>query len=125
MTSILMVDDEEDIDILIQQRFRYEIASGVYTFYFARDGREALTQIEGFPHIDIVVTDVNMPQMNGFELLDKIQSLYPHIRTIVVSAYSDDESVNTSFHRGAAAFLIKPLDFKELQTTFAKLIQAT
>lgn len=120
-TTVLIVDDEEDIDILTRQRFRREIQSGEYVFHFARNGQEALERVAETTSIDIVVTDVNMPQMNGFELLLKMRDKHPAIKTVIISAYSDEQSMKTATKSGAAAFISKPLDFKELQSTLKSL----
>jgi len=120
-TTVLIVDDEEDIDILTRQRFRREIQAGEYAFYFARNGQEALERVEETTSIDIVVTDVNMPQMNGFELLLKMRDKHPEIKTVIISAYSDEQSIHTATKSGASAFISKPLDFKELQNTLKNL----
>ncbi|MBA4749023.1 MAG: response regulator [Alphaproteobacteria bacterium] len=120
-TNILIVDDEEDIDILTKQRFRKEIQSGECQFFFARNGYEALSCIEQGTNIDILVTDVNMPQMSGFELLQKIKEKYPGIKTVIISAYSDAQSLQLAEKGGASAFISKPLDFKDLQATLKKL----
>jgi YesN/AraC family two-component response regulator len=110
-TTVLIVDDEEDI----------EIQSGEYVFHFARNGQEALERVAETTSIDIVVTDVNMPQMNGFELLLKMRDKHPAIKTVIISAYSDEQSIKTATKSGAAAFISKPLDFKELQSTLKNL----
>ena len=120
-TTVLIVDDEEDIDILTRQRFRREIQAGEYAFYFARNGQEALERVEETTPIDIVVTDVNMPQMNGFELLLKMRDKHPEIKTVIISAYSDEQSIHTATKSGASAFISKPPDFKELQNTLKNL----
>lgn len=120
-TTVLIVDDEEDIDVLTRQRFRREIQGGEYAFYFARNGQEALERVAETAAIDIVVTDVNMPQMNGFELLLKMRDKHPAIKTVIISAYSDEQSMQTATKSGASAFISKPLDFKELQNTLKSL----
>tara|TARA_A100000171_G_C2068648_1_gene113598 strand:- start:143 stop:529 length:387 start_codon:yes stop_codon:yes gene_type:complete len=121
MRKILIVDDEGDIDILTRQRFRKEIKAGKYDFFFAQDGLQALEILENGLMVDVVVTDVNMPEMNGFELLLKMKSLYPEVKTIIVSAYSDDKSRQTAKSSGADFFLTKPLDFKVFQETLEAL----
>jgi adenylate cyclase len=120
-TNILIVDDEEDIDILTKQRFRKEIQSGECQFFFARNGYEALSCIEQGANIDILVTDVNMPQMSGFELLQKIKEKHSGIKTVIISAYSDAQSLQLAEKGGASAFISKPLDFKDLQAILKKL----
>lgn len=123
MKRILIVDDEGDIDILTRQRFRKEIMGKKYDFSFAQDGLEALTKLKEGLEIDILVTDVNMPEINGFELLLEVGTLYPTMKTIVVSAYSDDQSRQTALKSGAHAFLTKPLDFQAFQETLDQLLE--
>lgn len=123
MLRILVVDDEKDVDTLTRQRFRKEIKSGLYHFDFAQDALMALKKLEENAHIDILVTDVNMPEMTGFELLMKVKETYPHIKTAVVSAYSDEESRQSARRCGSDAFLTKPLDFKTFQETLHHLMQ--
>ncbi|MCE2951088.1 MAG: response regulator [Alphaproteobacteria bacterium] len=120
-TNILIVDDEEDIDVLTKQRFRKEIQSQEYNFFFARNGYEALSCVEREANVDILVTDVNMPQMSGFELLQKIKEKHPSIKTVIISAYSDAQSLHLAEKGGASAFISKPLDFKDLQAILKKL----
>ena len=115
MGIILIVDDEGDVDILTRQRFRKEIKAGKYEFHFARDGREAFNKVKNGLDVQVLVTDVNMPEMNGFELLLKIKKSHTQIKTIIVSAYSDDKSRQLADQSGADAFLTKPLDFKIFQ----------
>lgn len=122
MKRILIVDDEKDVDILTRQRFRKEIRKGVYEFDFAQDALCALKKLEEGSNIDLLVTDVNMPEMTGFELLMKVKQSYPDIKTAIVSAYSDDESRQAARRSGADAFLTKPLDFKVFQETLDQLL---
>lgn len=122
MKRILIVDDEKDVDILTRQRFRKEIKKGVYEFDFSQDALCALKKLEKGSHIDLLVTDVNMPEMTGFELLMKVKQAYPEIKTAIVSAYSDDESRQAARRSGADAFLTKPLDFKVFQETLNQLL---
>lgn len=122
MKRILIVDDEKDVDILTRQRFRKEIKQGVYEFDFAQDALCALKILEEGSDIDLLVTDVNMPEMTGFELLMKVRQSYPEIKTAIVSAYSDDESRQAARRSGADAFLTKPLDFEVFQETLDQLL---
>jgi adenylate cyclase len=115
MKHVLMVDDEPDLDLLIQQRFRHEIADGTYKFSFARNGSQALQILANHPDIQIVVTDLNMPEMNGVELLIQLRSRFPQIKNMVISAYSDGESVTTAKRAGATGFINKPIDFGEFE----------
>lgn len=119
--NILIVDDEEDIDILTKQRFRREIQAGDYVFHFARNGQDALDVMARVGGIHVVMTDVNMPQMDGFELLSRVRARYPNVKTVMISAYSDQQSMQTALAGGACAFIAKPLDFNVLQATLRDL----
>src|SRR5712675_882729 len=120
---ILVVDDEPDLEDLIQQKFRHQIRDGSVLFLFARDGVEALTMLKGNHDVDLVVTDINMPRMDGLTLLQKLQETEGDISAIIVSAYGDMANIRTAMNRGAFDFLIKPLDFLDFQTTIAKTIR--
>ena len=124
MTSrILVVDDEQDLEDLVTQKFRREIRDGAITFVFAHDGVEALSLIEGDPAIDMVVSDINMPRMDGLTLLQKLQEAEGRLSTIIVSAYGDMANIRTAMNRGAFDFLTKPIDFADLETTIAKTLR--
>jgi signal transduction histidine kinase len=120
---ILFVDDEPDLEELIQQKFRHQIRDGSIGFLFARDGVEALTVLEANPDVDLVVTDINMPRMDGLTLLQKLQETEGDLSTIIVSAYGDMANIRTAMNRGAFDFLIKPIDFLDFETTIAKTIR--
>src|SRR4051794_28657857 len=120
---ILVVDDEPDLEELIQQKFRHQIRDGSVGFLFARDGVEALTVLEAQPEVDLVVTDINMPRMDGLTLLEKLQAIEGDLSTIIVSAYGDIANIRTAMNRGAFDFLIKPIDFLDFETTIAKTIR--
>src|SRR5450755_3286369 len=121
--KILVVDDEPDLEELIQQKFRHQIRDGVFGFLFARDGVEALSVLELNQDIDLVVTDVNMPRMDGLSLLQKLQENEEKLSTIIVSAYGDIANIRTAMNRGAFDFLTKPIDFLDLETTIAKTLR--
>jgi adenylate cyclase len=121
--QILVVDDEPDLELLIQQKFRHQIRKGVITFLFARDGVDALAQLQSNDAIDLVVTDINMPRMDGLSLLQKLQEREEKISTIIVSAYGDMTNIRTAMNRGAFDFLTKPIDFPDLEATIAKTIR--
>jgi adenylate cyclase len=121
--QILVVDDEPDLELLIQQKFRHQIREGVVTFLFARDGVDALAQLQANGAIDMVVTDINMPRMDGLSLLQKLQEREEGISTIIVSAYGDMANIRTAMNRGAFDFLTKPIDFPDLETTITKTIR--
>jgi adenylate cyclase len=121
--QILVVDDEPDLEELIQQKFRHQIRDGAVTFHFARDGIEALAALNSNGAVDMVVTDINMPRMDGLTLLQKLQEAEEKISTIIVSAYGDMANIRSAMNRGAFDFLIKPIDFPDLEATIAKTIR--
>src|SRR5258708_2165391 len=121
--TILVVDDEPDLEALVLQKFRRQIRDGDVTFVFARDGIEALQSIEDHPQVDMVVADINMPRMDGLSLLQKLQEAEQKISTIIVSAYGDMTNIRTAMNRGAFDFLTKPIDFPDLEATIAKTIR--
>jgi class 3 adenylate cyclase/CheY-like chemotaxis protein len=123
MGVCLAVDDEPDIERLIRQRFRHEIRDGELTFLFARDGEEAVEVLRRKPDIDMVLTDINMPRMDGLTLLQHVQSINPVARTIVISAYGDMGNIRTSMNRGAFDFITKPIDFDDLRATMEKTLK--
>jgi signal transduction histidine kinase len=120
---ILFVDDEPDLEDLIQQKFRHQIRDGSVGFLFARDGVEALTVLAANQDVDLVVTDINMPRMDGLTLLQKLQETEGNLSTIIVSAYGDMANIRTAMNRGAFDFLVKPIDFLDFETTIAKTIR--
>jgi class 3 adenylate cyclase len=121
--TILVVDDEPDLEALVLQKFRRQIRDGVVQFMFARDGIEALQSIEQHPHVDMVVSDINMPRMDGLSLLQKLQEAEDKKSTIIVSAYGDMSNIRTAMNRGAFDFLTKPIDFGDLEMTIDKTIR--
>jgi adenylate cyclase len=121
--TILVVDDEPDLEALVLQKFRRQIRDGVVQFMFAHDGIEALQSIEDHPHVDMVVSDINMPRMDGLSLLQKLQEAEDKKSTIIVSAYGDMSNIRTAMNRGAFDFLTKPIDFGDLEMTIDKTIR--
>ena len=121
--TILVVDDEPDLERLILQKFRRQIRDGGVTFVFAHDGIEALQSIEQHPDVDMVVSDINMPRMDGLTLLQKLQEADDKKSTIIVSAYGDMINIRTAMNRGAFDFLTKPIDFADLELTIDKTIR--
>ncbi len=120
---ILVVDDEPDLEPLILQRMRRKIRSGSYSFEFARNGVEALEVLNEHSDIDMVVSDINMPQMDGLTLLEQIPKVDPDIRSIIISAYGDMKNIRTAMNRGAFDFVTKPLDFEDLQVTIDRTLR--
>jgi class 3 adenylate cyclase len=121
--TILVVDDEPDLEALVLQKFRRQIRDGAVAFMFAHDGIEALQSIVDYPHIDMVVSDINMPRMDGLSLLQKLQEAEEKKSTVIVSAYGDMSNIRTAMNRGAFDFLTKPIDFGDLELTIDKTIR--
>jgi len=122
MAKVLVVDDEPDIEFLARQKFRKEIASGAFELLFAQNGQEALDLIKKEPDIAVVVSDVNMPEMDGLTLLDRLKDISPVTKTIVVSAYGDTKTLRTAMNKGAFDFVTKPIDFKELSESITRAL---
>ena len=124
LAKILVVDDEPDLEFLILQKFRGKINSKEYEFLFARDGSEALTIIQNNKNINLVLTDINMPVMDGLTLLSKMNEIENRIiRSIIVSAYGDMENIRIAMNRGAFDFITKPIDLKDLELTIEKSLR--
>ena len=121
--KILVVDDEPDVEPLVLQRMRRHIRSGQYRFVFAQNGVEALERLRQEPDIDMVLSDINMPQMDGLTLLEQIPKVDPNIRCVIVSAYGDMENIRTAMNRGAFDFVTKPLDFNDLRVTIDRTLR--
>ncbi len=115
--KILVVDDEPDLEPLVLQRMRKEIRNNTYEFAFASNGIRALDQLNADEDIDIVLSDINMPKMDGLTLLEQIPSINPNIRSVIVSAYGDMKNIRKAMNRGAFDFVTKPIDFMDLKTT--------
>ena len=122
MAKILVVDDEVDLEILIKQRFRQKIRDRQYEFFFAVNGKDALEKIVVNPDIDVILTDINMPEMDGLTLLSKLNVQYPLIKAVIVSAYGDMENIRTAMNRGAFDFITKPINFEDLSLTIEKTL---
>ena len=121
--KILVVDDEPDLEPLMLQRMRRDIRSGKYTFVFAHNGIEALEKLNEDDTIDMVLSDINMPQMDGLTLLQQIPEVDPNIRSVIISAYGDMQNIRTAMNRGAFDFVTKPLDFDDLKVTIARTLR--
>ncbi|WP_229254081.1 response regulator [Dyadobacter sp. NIV53] len=122
-TKILFVDDEQDLESLFNQLFRRKIQTGQYEFIYIHDGKKALNLIEQQPDIDVVLSDINMPGIDGLTLLSKISEVNPIIRTVMVTAYGDMNNIRTAMNRGAFDFITKPINFKDLEITVEKAVQ--
>ena len=121
--KILVVDDEVDLEPLMLQRMRRTIRAGRYEFVFAHNGVEALERLSQNDDIDMVLSDINMPQMDGLTLLQQIPKVDPDIRCVIISAYGDMKNIRTAMNRGAFDFVTKPLDFKDLEVTIERTIR--
>ena len=121
--KILIVDDEPDLEHLMRQRMRRDVRSGLYSLYFAQNGVEALERLNEIPDIDMVLSDINMPRMDGLTLLAQIPNVAPDIRAVVVSAYGDMKNIRTAMNRGAFDFVTKPIDFQDLRVTIERTLK--
>ena len=123
MAKILVADDEVDLEMLIKQKFRQKIREQEYEFVFAVNGNDALEKIQLHPDIDIVLSDINMPEMDGLTLLSRLGETSPLIKSVIVSAYGDMENIRTAMNRGAFDFITKPINFEDLSVTMEKTIK--
>ncbi|MGB4971510.1 MAG: response regulator, partial [Cyclobacteriaceae bacterium] len=110
MAKILVADDEADLETLIKQKFRQKIREKEYEFVFAINGVDALAKVKEHPDIDIVLSDINMPEMDGLTLLSKLNDSSPLIKSVIVSAYGDMDNIRTAMNRGAFDFITKPIN---------------
>lgn len=122
MAKILVVDDEADLELLVKQKFRRKIRENAYEFVFACDGEDALEKISENPDIEVVLSDINMPRMDGLTLLGHLKDNNPVLKAVVVSAYGDMQNIRTAMNRGAFDFVFKPVDFADLDITIEKTI---
>ena len=122
MTKILVADDEADLEILIRQKFRKQIREQQYQFEFAANGIDALEIISKQSDIYIVLSDINMPQMDGLSLLSKLSKDNPLIKAVMVSAYGDMDNIRSAMNKGAFDFVTKPINFGDLEATIEKTI---
>jgi sigma-B regulation protein RsbU (phosphoserine phosphatase) len=120
---VLIVDDEPDVETLIRQRFKRR--NGDYEFVFARNGSEALERLDADPTVGVVVTDINMPVMDGLALLARLNEPDRRpVKAVILSAYGDMENIRTAMNRGAFDFLTKPIDFQDFETTLRRTQEA-
>ncbi len=123
MPKILVADDETDLEVLIKQKFRRQIRDSKYNFVFALDGNEALTKLKDNPDVEIVLSDINMPGMDGLSLLGRLNEVSPLIKTVMVSAYGDMENIRSAMNKGAFDFVCKPVNFEDLELTIDKTLR--
>lgn len=124
MAKILVADDEADLEMLIKQKFRRQIRENKYEFIFALNGRDALEKMQHNADVDIVLSDINMPEMGGLTLLVKLKEQNPLVKTVIVSAYGDIDNIRTAMNRGAFDFVCKPVNFEDLEVTIEKAIHS-
>jgi CheY-like chemotaxis protein len=124
--SILVVDDEPDVALLFRQRFRREMRDGTYVMHFAQSGEDALQQLANGiePQLIVILSDINMPGMDGLQLLGAIKQRFPELPVMMVTAYGDDERRQRASDLGAAEFLAKPVDFDRLKERLRELPNA-
>lgn len=122
MAKILVVDDEEDLEILFRQKYRQKIRSGEYEMFFALNGQQALDLLKENPDVDMVLSDINMPVMDGLTLLSNTKEKNPLLKTIIISAYGDMENIRKAMNLGAFDFVTKPVDFQDLEITMEKTL---
>ncbi len=123
MAKILVVDDEADLELLVKQKFRRKIRENVYEFVFAQNGEDALQKLLEHPDIDVMLSDINMPVMDGLTLLNRLAESNAILKSVMVSAYGDMQNIRTAMNRGAFDFVCKPVDFEDLDVTIEKTLQ--
>jgi adenylate cyclase len=122
-SKIMIVDDENDFEQLIRQKFRRQIREQEYEFIFAQNGKEALEKLETNPDVEIVFSDINMPIMDGLTLLLKLNEKNPLLKAVIVSAYGDMDNIRCAMNRGAFDFICKPIQFEDLELTLLKTLK--
>lgn len=122
-TKILVVDDEPDVELLIRQKFAKQIKLKEVEFVFVSNGTEALQALYKDEQIHVVLTDINMPEMDGLALLSHLQELHRIFKTVIISAYGDMSNIRKAMNRGASDFITKPIDFKDLEITIFNAIE--
>jgi YesN/AraC family two-component response regulator len=115
--EILIVDDEKDVELLFRQGFRKEIREGSIVFHFTFSSEDALEFLRNNTHLDkiLILSDINMPGMNGLELLKIIKQDFPHLKVYMITAYGDEKNYKTAIDYGADEYLTKPLDMEKLK----------
>jgi len=120
---ILVVDDEPQVERLLRQRFRQQLKSREYDLVFASSGKEALNILEKEPDIPIVLSDINMPEMDGLTFVSKLRQNWPHVKVVMVSAYGDMANIRAAMNLGAFDFVTKPINFEDLNITLRKTLR--
>lgn len=122
--KFLVVDDERDVEMLFRQKFRKEVKEGLLELEFAFSGTEALELLRNKqpPDVVYIFSDINMPGMTGFELLEEVKAQFPQIRVSMISAYGDTENYDRAINSGAKEFFTKPIDFDSLKGELKELL---
>lgn len=123
MAKILVADDEQDLEVLIKQKFRQKIREQEYEFVFAINGKDALQKMLEHPDVDMLLSDINMPEMDGLTLLSRLSESNPLLKSVIVSAYGDMDNIRTAMNRGAFDFITKPINFDDLNVTMEKTLR--
>lgn len=118
--KILVADDEEDLELLIKQKFRKQIRENKYEFVFVLNGNQALQKLNEETDFDLVLSDINMPEMDGLTLLSHLPDVSPLVKTVIVSAYGDMDNIRSAMNGGAFDFVCKPINFQDLELTIEK-----
>ncbi|MDC0711877.1 protein kinase [Stigmatella sp. ncwal1] len=121
--KVLVIDDEPSMEVLMRQRFRKQIREAHYEFIFAVDGLDGLEKLREHPDTDVVLSDINMPKMDGLTFLSRVSEVNALVKVVIVSAYSDMDNIRVVMNRGAFDFLVKPIDFADLEATLIKALR--
>ena len=120
--KLLVVDDEDDVAPMFRQSMRRDVRRGKYELLFAGSGLEALECLDREPNVDLVITDINMPEMDGLELLGRLSERSYDLRSVVLSAYGDMKNIRTAMSLGAVDFVTKPVDFDDMKETIERTL---
>jgi adenylate cyclase len=123
MAKILVADDEADLETLIKQKFRQKIRENKFEFVFALNGKDALKALQTHPDVDMVLSDINMPEMDGLTLLSHLSETHPLLKAVMVSAYGDMSNIRAAMNGGAFDFITKPINFEDLSLTVEKTLK--
>ena len=120
--TILVVDDEPDLELLVKHKFRRQIRNGEFNFLFSGDGQAALSALTKSPEVELILSDINMPRMDGLTLLRHLRELDAGLKVIIVSAYGDTPNVQAAMDLGAFDFVTKPIEFDQLEVTMRRTL---